>query len=293
MSVSIYVLWFLLFSLFGWIYECIFCTIKRGHWENRGFLFGPICPIYGTGAVLVILIFGNVQIEAEELPLPAVFLICMVGSAILEYVTSYVLEKLFHAIWWDYSRMPFNINGRICLPASLAFGAVGTAIYHFVLPYVGVASISIPQVVAEPLALALSTLLGADLALTVSTLTTLVADLERIENEINEHAEEAFQSILEKKEAIVERKEALIEKKDAMLEKKDTLLDKKESMLEKKDAITTRGKAYEQQFTDNVRSFLELRSGREKRTLRRVSGFRRQKKENQFAKQAITLLRKK
>ena len=146
MSISLLFLWFMIFSLFGWIYECIFCTIKNGHWENRGFLFGPICPIYGVGAVSVITLFGLLFRTDEPLPLWEVFLISMIGSAILEYATSFLLEKIFHAIWWDYSNIPLNINGRICLPASLGFGVLGVLIYRFVLPVVMRLSGHIPDI---------------------------------------------------------------------------------------------------------------------------------------------------
>ena len=201
MSISLLFLWFMIFSLFGWIYECIFCTIKNGHWENRGFLFGPICPIYGVGAVSVIALFGLLFRTDEPLPLWEVFVISMIGSAILEYATSFLLEKIFHAIWWDYSNIPLNINGRICLPASLGFGVLGVLIYRFVLPVVMRLAGHIPDIVSDPIALFLMGVLGADLALTVSTLTALVPRLEAMENELNTRMETSFQNVLDKKDA--------------------------------------------------------------------------------------------
>ena len=110
---------FFIYSFMGWIYESIFCTIKEKKWCNRGFLYGPIIPIYGFGAV-IISIFVNVSVDNHvTTPWWKVFLVSMVGSAILEYVTSWALEKIFHARWWDYSNMPLNILGQICLPYML------------------------------------------------------------------------------------------------------------------------------------------------------------------------------
>ena len=252
MSVSNYFLWFLFFSLLGWVYECIFCTVKGGHWENRGFLFGPICPIYGCGGVLVLLVFGNLTPSDVSLPLWAVFLISLVGSAIMEYITSYVLEKLFHAIWWDYSNVPLNINGRICLPASIGFGVVGTVLYQFVLPLVNKVTINIPSPVSEPLALLLMAFFGADIALTVSTLTSLVATIERFEEEVNVRAEEAYQAMLEKKDALLEKKDALSEKATALLEKKDALSEKATALLEKKDALSEKAAAFFERNNDSA-----------------------------------------
>ena len=81
MWISRYFVYFVIFSFFGWIYESIYCTIKSKRWENRGFLYGPLCPIYGAGGVGI-------------------------TAIVLEYGTSWTLEKLFHAYWWDYSEMP-------------------------------------------------------------------------------------------------------------------------------------------------------------------------------------------
>ena len=180
MDICSYVAWFGLFSVLGWVYECTYCAIKNRKWDNRGFLFGPVCPIYGFGASAVV-------IAAQCLPSQAggslewwqVFLGAAAGSAVLEYGTSYVLEKCFHARWWDYSNIPLNLNGRICLPFALCFGAVGTLLYYYVCPLVATASPGLPLVVWEVLALATVGLMSADLALTLSTLTDLTRRIER------------------------------------------------------------------------------------------------------------------
>lgn len=173
--------WFGLFSFFGWVYECTYCAIKNRRWDNRGFLFGPVCPIYGCGVVLVILVAGLLPSLGTGVT-PQwwhIFLGASLGSAILEYSTSYLLEKFFHARWWDYSRVPLNLNGRICLPFALCFGAVGTLLYYYVYPWVTSTSGSISPGVCELLGLVVASLMSADLALTLSALKDLDSRVER------------------------------------------------------------------------------------------------------------------
>ena len=104
-----YFLWFLFYSFVGWMYESILVSCQQHRLVNRGFLNGPLCPIYGTGAILGVAILGNVHNPI------IIFLISMVGATILEYTTSCVMEQLFHARWWDYSNFRFNLQGRVCL----------------------------------------------------------------------------------------------------------------------------------------------------------------------------------
>lgn len=126
-----YVLYFFILSIIGYIYETIAMTLWGGKWENRGFFYGPLIPIYGAGALGGTLLFTYLM--PEHTPLK-VFVISLVVSAILEYSVHYVLERLFHQVWWDYSKSIFNINGRICLPASIGFGIAGVLIIYFINP---------------------------------------------------------------------------------------------------------------------------------------------------------------
>ncbi|HEX3023442.1 MAG TPA: putative ABC transporter permease [Lachnospiraceae bacterium] len=108
---------FLLYSILGWIYESCFVSIRTRTLTNRGFLNGPIIPIYGAGAMLVCVILNPLSNN-----IPLIFLGGMLLATLLEFVTSYIMEKLFHAKWWDYSQHKFNIQGRICLMVSLFWG---------------------------------------------------------------------------------------------------------------------------------------------------------------------------
>lgn len=120
--------WFILYSIIGWVYESLLCSVSERKLINRGFLNGPYCPIYGFGAVLVILVLGRIN---------NVFLLFVLGAVLtcsLEYMTSFLMEVLFHARWWDYSQRKFNINGRICLEGALIFGAFSTVLVKLIHP---------------------------------------------------------------------------------------------------------------------------------------------------------------
>ncbi len=198
MIVSILFIEFMLFSFIGWVYECTYCTVKEGHWQNRGFLFGPICPIYGTGTVLTLAIFSYLpwfkNQPVYQIPMWKIFLICAGGSIILEYGTSYILEKKFHAVWWDYNDMPLNINGRICVPATIGFGIVGILVVRYVLPFSNMMRRMINPYFAEILALLLMGYLAADLVLTVSSLYHLLSMVENVMSEFDIRMEDAFQT---------------------------------------------------------------------------------------------------
>ena len=114
MWLSRYFVYFIIFSCMGWIYESIYCTIRAKKWENRGFLYGPLCPIYGAGGVAITAIADFISVHTDAtFTWWQIFLVAFFGSIVLEYGTSWALEKLFHAYWWDYSSMPLNINGRV------------------------------------------------------------------------------------------------------------------------------------------------------------------------------------
>jgi len=165
-----YVCIFMVYSFLGWVYETILLTVQNRKWENRGFLFGPICPIYGVGAVTIILLMALTQRHGIELRAWQVFAVSVVGSAILEYFTSWGLEKLFHAKWWDYSNWPLNLQGRISLLTSLGFGLAGLLIVYCLAPFTARLIGGIPPLLTELFALLTTSVLMIDLTLTVTVL---------------------------------------------------------------------------------------------------------------------------
>ncbi len=123
--------WFLIFIIYsfaGWCMEVLISLVLRKKLINRGFLVGPICPIYGVGALLL-----SAVLDANEPPL-VIFCVAFVGSAVLEYLASFVMERLFRVRWWDYTERPFNLNGRICLESILSFGVIGVLMLKLITP---------------------------------------------------------------------------------------------------------------------------------------------------------------
>lgn len=130
-KLQIYFMMFFIFSIAGWLMECTLSVIQKHKFINRGFLIGPYCPIYGVGVVSVQLLIGSL---AKNIPL--IFILGTLICGILEYLTSFLMEKIFHARWWDYSQKKFNLNGRICLETLLPFGILSTVIICFVNPWI-------------------------------------------------------------------------------------------------------------------------------------------------------------
>ena len=126
-----YFLYFLLYSFIGWSLEVILKYLDDKKLVNRGFLLGPICPIYGVGVILIILLIG-----CRDNDLLSIFLKSILICSVLEYATSFIMEKMFKARWWDYSNNRFNINGRICLETMLPFGIGATTVLYFIHPRV-------------------------------------------------------------------------------------------------------------------------------------------------------------
>ncbi|MEG0295759.1 MAG: putative ABC transporter permease [Clostridium sp.] len=114
-----YIIYFFIYSFLGWVCESVYCSIYDKKVTNRGFLNGPICPIYGTGSVLVIMLLdgfkGNIAV---------IFILGAIVTSFVEYITSYLLEVVCNARWWDYSSKKYNINGRVCLLNSFLFGVL-------------------------------------------------------------------------------------------------------------------------------------------------------------------------
>ena len=131
MNVGVYFLYFIIYSFLGWVMEVIVSLVYKKKFVNRGFLIGPICPIYGFGILLLLFLIRDLN-----KPFYLNFIIVCITCAILEYLTSFFMEKIFKARWWDYSNKRFNLNGRICLEVLLQFGVLGTIVLYFVHPFI-------------------------------------------------------------------------------------------------------------------------------------------------------------
>lgn len=133
-SVLDYIFYFFFYSFIGWFFESCYCSIRPKKWVNRGFLRGPICPIYGTGGLVMMICLLPLRHITENLYLNEllIFIAGAILCDIVEFMTSYIMEKLFNARWWDYSNKKFNIQGRICLTHTFYWGTC-SCLFVFVL----------------------------------------------------------------------------------------------------------------------------------------------------------------
>ena len=130
-SLATYFLLFMVYAVAGWIMEVTCKSIEAKKFINRGFMIGPYCPIYGWGAIFITILLHRYTDDWI-----ALFFMSVITCGILEYLTSYVMEKLFHARWWDYSRRKYNINGRVCLETLIPFGILGLAVMYVTNPLI-------------------------------------------------------------------------------------------------------------------------------------------------------------
>ena len=129
-----YIFYFFFYSFIGWFFESCYCSIRPKKWVNRGFLRGPICPIYGTGGLVMMICLLPLRHITESLYLNEllIFIAGAILCDIVEFMTSYIMEKLFNARWWDYSNKKFNIQGRICLTHTFYWGTC-SCLFVFIL----------------------------------------------------------------------------------------------------------------------------------------------------------------
>lgn len=171
---SKYILLFTLCSLVGWVWESLYAVIKTGKWEARGFLYGPMCPIYGFGVCGIVLLAKVYLTYAHNTYLWwQILLAGFFGSMLLEYVTSWVFEQLFHAYWWDYSDMPLNINGRTCIPAGILFALGGLAAVELISPWWDAVMAPVPKLAMDIMGYAVVFIIAMDVTLTVSSMTAI------------------------------------------------------------------------------------------------------------------------
>ncbi|MCX4370516.1 MAG: hypothetical protein OSJ58_01670 [Dysosmobacter sp.] len=152
--------WVLLFFFYcfcGWVWECCYVSLCQRHWVNRGFLHGPLLPIYGSGAIIILLATISV---ANDLRL--VWLFGMLAATALEYVTGDVMERIFKVRYWDYSNQKFNLNGHICLTSSIAWGFFSILLVRFIHPPIARLLARVPSLCVDPLAFALTAAFTVD-----------------------------------------------------------------------------------------------------------------------------------
>lgn len=173
-----YLLIFFTYSIAGWCMEVIrmFFNPKYRKFVNRGFLIGPYLPIYGWGVVGITLFLGKYSND-----IPALFCLSIIVCGILEYSTSFFMEKLFNARWWDYSSRRFNINGRVCLETLVPFGVGGTLILHWINPFLVNLFNKIPSTPKAVIAYSLLTIMAIDTIVSF----TIISKFKTATNEVD------------------------------------------------------------------------------------------------------------
>lgn len=172
-----WVLFFFIYSFIGWVWECCFVSVRKRRWVNRGFMYGPMLPIYGFGALAVLI--STIRVRDS---IPLIFLFGMVGATLLEYVTGAVMERLFNVKYWDYSNQKFNLNGYICLTSSLGCGLFSVLLVKFVHVPIEGAVLKIPTIIAEGIAFVLTVAAAVDVTQSFND----AMDLKRILAQLEE-----------------------------------------------------------------------------------------------------------
>ncbi|MCX2456488.1 putative ABC transporter permease [Lacticaseibacillus nasuensis] len=178
-QVTTWLLYFFAYAFIGWLWESGYVSLRKHQWVNSGFLIGPIIPVYGFSMIAVLALVGPVE---DQLPL--LYLVSALVVTVIEYVTSWLLEVLFHARWWDYSHVPLNLNGRVALPISACWGLGVVLIVKLVQPLVhhwAAATIAASGDLVAVLLLAATTF---DLGFTLANMLAFGAATQRIGEEI-------------------------------------------------------------------------------------------------------------
>lgn len=166
---------FMIYSIIGWLMETSFNTIVTKKFTNRGFFMGTYCPIYGVGVILILYLLRRYQSEPLVL-----FVMSIVICSLLEYITSFLMEKLFKNRWWDYSDKKLNINGRICLETMIPFGLIGTFVFYGLNPFICNLITNVPKGIIIIVSIVLFIIFIVDAIISLN----IIVKLENISNNI-------------------------------------------------------------------------------------------------------------
>lgn len=175
-----WLLFFFFYCFCGWIWECCYVSFHQRRWVNRGFIHGPFLPLYGSGAIVVLFLTLPVR---EDFVL--IFVLGMLGATLLEYFTGITMEKLFHMRYWDYTDMPLNVKGYICLPSSVLWGVFSVFLVKVVHRPVEGFILGIPDTLTDVLAFVLTISVAVDFTQSFNE----ALDLREILTKATENAE--------------------------------------------------------------------------------------------------------
>ena len=262
----------MIYSFLGWCGEMVYCSIgQRRLCEKRGFLNGPLCPIYGHGALIVLICLDG----GCENPV-LTFLLGGILTSIVEYITSYVMEKLFHMRWWDYSHYKFHINGRVCLLNSTLFGLACVFLCHFADPPIAAwVSELFTSGVGIPLALILLVVYLTDIVLSVRSAIQISAHLARL-HAIHAELAEKLEALKAEQQQNLEAERQRLEQRAAALlqtagqkaaETAQTLHAKLEPLTERGDEFSARLESAKAEAQQKLRALYDRQDFFERRLL--------------------------
>ena len=252
---------FIIYAFIGWCAEVSFAAVDNGKFVNRGFLNGPYCPIYGCGVVIVVAVLTPIK---ESLFI--LFLGSMLLTTVLEFLTGFILEKVFHNKWWDYSDKPFNIMGYVCLKFSILWGLACTFIMKVLHPSIYKFITIIPHVLGIILLSIIMTAFFIDLGVTVSTILKfnkrlklmdeVAQKMHQLSDEIGENIYEGVTTVKEKSEEVQDKAGELRGKFE---EKTDAVREAfAENLLESKTEYEHRKEAAKKEYEELTKKYKEL-----------------------------------
>ena len=199
--ISEYILLFFIYSIAGWIVEVVCKLVDKKKFINRGFLIGPYCPIYGTGALIMTILLDKYLNDPITL-----FIMAMLSAAILEYITSYLLEKIFATRWWDYSNYKFNINGRICLETMIPFGLFGMLIMYITNPFLFKYIELLPDLIVHILAIILLLIFITDFILSFKIIYNIKNMSKEVKKDSTEKVTKYVKDVIQKQNKLLQKR---------------------------------------------------------------------------------------
>jgi len=191
-NILFYLTLFVVYSILGWIIETLHCSLNQKKLIlNRGFLIGPYLPVYGVTSIVMILFLNEYKHDLFTL-----FAMSVVYASIVEYIASYLMEKLFKARWWDYSERKFNLEGRICLRNSLLFGICGVLLVKYIHPFVITVINQIPNYIFNIISIFLISVFLIDLIITFIIVSNLKVNFTNIRTDSTEEIDELVKQVL-------------------------------------------------------------------------------------------------
>ncbi len=265
---------FIIYAFLGWCTEVSYAALDRGIFVNRGFLNGPYCPIYGVGVVIVVTILTPLQ---DNLLL--LFFGSFLLTSVLEYITGFLLEKVFYDRWWDYSNKPFNLHGYVCLKFSIYWGLACTFIMKVIHPIIYRGITWVPHTLGVVLLIIFMTVFIVDCCITVSTILKFNKRLKLMDEmaeKIHKLSDEIGENIYENVNGAIQKSEEFQENHAELLDK---LADTREDILElpqtAKEKLAETTEEWKKELEERKKELAELSEKYEKLFEEKNFGFRR------------------